>query len=136
LSLPALCSVSTEQQSRQSNRAAEQAAAEQPAGHMTCALLSRDSQLSADCTACTFGTAVCLGVLTITLLFRDINSLYKQLLGVINLLFRELPNSLELYTIVSYELIVGVVYKVLRGGDLEASSRVDLEASNSVNLRI
>jgi hypothetical protein len=28
--------------------------------------LSRDSQLSADCTACTFGTAVCLGVITIT----------------------------------------------------------------------
>jgi hypothetical protein len=31
---------------------------------MTCALLSRDSQLSADCAACTFGTAVCLGVIT------------------------------------------------------------------------
>jgi hypothetical protein len=64
------------------------------------------------------------------------NSLYKQLLGVMNLLFRELPNSLELHTIVGCELIVGVVCKVLRGGDLEAPSRVDLEASNSVDLRI
>ena len=38
----ALYSVDTEQQSIQSNRAAEQTAAEQSAGHMTRALLSRD----------------------------------------------------------------------------------------------
>jgi hypothetical protein len=54
-----------EQTEQQSNRATEQTAAEQPAGHMTCALLSRDSQLLADCTACTFGTVACLGVITI-----------------------------------------------------------------------
>jgi len=43
--VPALCSVDTEQQSMQSNRATEQSAAEQSAGHMTRALLLRVSPL-------------------------------------------------------------------------------------------
>jgi hypothetical protein len=53
-----------EQQSRQSNRATEQAVAEQPAGHMTCALLSHDSQLAADCATRTCSAVACLGVIT------------------------------------------------------------------------
>jgi hypothetical protein len=62
--VPALCSVSTEQQSIQSNRATEQSAAEQPAGHMTRALLSRVSPLAADCDVCARSAVVPLGVIT------------------------------------------------------------------------
>ena len=62
--VPALCSVSTEQQSIQSNRAAEQSAAEQPAGHMTLALLSRASSPTAGGDSCARSAAVRLGVIT------------------------------------------------------------------------
>jgi hypothetical protein len=62
--IPALCSVSTEHQSIQSNRAIEQSAAEQPAGHMTRALLSRVSPLAADCDVCACSAVVPLGVIT------------------------------------------------------------------------
>jgi hypothetical protein len=62
--VPALCSVSTEQQSIQSNRATEQSVAEQPAGHMTHALLSRVSPLAADCDVCACSAVVPLGVIT------------------------------------------------------------------------
>jgi hypothetical protein len=44
----------------QSNRATEQTAAEQSAGHLTCALLSRDSQLAADYATCICSLFVCL----------------------------------------------------------------------------
>jgi hypothetical protein len=49
---------------QQSNRATEQSAAEQPAGHMTRALLSRVSLLAADCDVCARSAVVPLGVIT------------------------------------------------------------------------
>ena len=64
-SFPAPCSVSTEQQSIQSNRAAEQSAAEQPAGHMTRALLSRASSPTAGGDSRARSAVVRLGVITL-----------------------------------------------------------------------
>jgi hypothetical protein len=67
--VPVLCSVSIEQQSIQSNRAVEQSVAEQPAGYITYALLSRISPLAADCDVCARSAVVPLGVITLTYIY-------------------------------------------------------------------
>jgi hypothetical protein len=65
-SIPALCSVTTEQQSIQSNRVAEQSIAEQSTGHMTRALLSCASSPTAGGDACVRSVVVPLGVITLS----------------------------------------------------------------------